>query len=68
MADFGSGHDLGVCVLEPLIRLCVDSLEPALNSVSPSLSAPSPFALSLCLAKLINVKKKKLIRSSNLLI
>ena len=33
---------------EPHVPLCADSLEPALDSVSPSLSAPPPArALSL---------------------
>ena len=41
--DFGSAHDLTVREFEPHIRLLADSLEPALDSVSPSLSAsPSP--------------------------
>ena len=37
--------------------LTAQSLEPASNSVSPSLSAPPPLTLCLCLSK-INVKKK----------
>ena len=39
MADFGSGHDLAVGELgecEPRIRLCPDSVEPALNSLCPT--------------------------------
>ena len=35
------------------------SLEPASDSVSPSLSAPSLLVLSLSLSKIINVKKFK---------
>ena len=38
---FGAGHDLMVHVLEPCIWLCADSVKPAWDSVSPSLS-PSP--------------------------
>ena len=36
--DFGSGHDLMVGELEPHIRLCADSEEPAWDSLSPPLS------------------------------
>ena len=39
--DFGSGHDLMVPEFEPHIRLCADSVGPAWDSVSPSLSFPS---------------------------
>ena len=35
------------------------SLEPTLDSVSPSLSAPPPVTLCLCLSKLKKCKKKK---------
>ena len=34
--DFGSGHDLTVCQIEPCIRLCFDSTEPAWDSFSLS--------------------------------
>ena len=44
--DFGTGHDL-----EPCVVLCTDSTEPAWDSLSPSLSAPSPLALSLKINK-----------------
>ena len=27
--DFGSGHDLTVCEIEPRVGLCADSVEPA---------------------------------------
>ena len=27
-SNFGSGHDLTVCEVEPRVRLCADSLEP----------------------------------------
>ena len=47
-SDFGSGLDLTIHEFEPRIRLVLtaQSLEPALNSVSPSLSAPAPLYLS----------------------
>ena len=37
---FSSGHDLTVREFEPHIGLFADSVEPALDSLSPSLSAP----------------------------
>ena len=46
---FGLGHDLTVPELEPQVRLCVDSSEPAWDSLS--LPLPSPFFLSLSLSK-----------------
>lgn len=59
--DFGSGHDLMVCEFEPRVGLCADSselrawsLEPASDSMSPSLSAPPQ--LMLCLS--LSVKNK----------
>ena len=39
--DFGSGHDLLVRGIEPLVGLCADSVEAAWDSVSSSL-CPSP--------------------------
>ena len=47
VSDFGSGHDLMVPGFKPPIRFCADSLEPASDSVSPSLSAPLLLALYL---------------------
>ena len=35
--DFGSGHDLMVCEIEPRIGLCTDSIEPAWLSLPFSL-------------------------------
>ena len=55
--DFGSGHGLAVQEFEPLIQLCADSLEPALDSLSPFLSVPLLLVLS-CSQK-INIKKKE---------
>ena len=55
--DFGSGHDLTVCGIEPHVRLHTQH-EPCLRFSLSSLSAPPPaHALSL---KKINIKKKKL--------
>ena len=44
--EFGSGHDLMVLGIEPHIRLCPDSTEPAWDS----LSAPSLLVLSVSLS------------------
>ena len=51
-SDFGSGHDLAVCELEPLVGLCADSSEPgACFGFCVSLSlCPSPPLLVLCLS------------------
>ena len=43
---FGSGHDLQVRGIEPHVRLCADSVEPAWDSLS-SLSAPPLLMLPL---------------------
>ena len=60
--DFGSGHDLTVPELQPLVELCADSEEAAWNSLSLSLSlslsAPSLLMGALSHNKLINIKKK----------
>ena len=58
--DFGSGHDLTVCELEPHIGLQADSAESAWDSLSLSLSLllSCSRVLSLSLQK-INLKKKK---------
>ena len=44
--DFSSGHDLTVGEIE---ENCADSLEPAWDSILPSLSAPPLLMLSLFL-------------------
>ena len=55
--DFGSGHNLMVCGIEPHTALCTDRVKPAWNSLSPS--------LSLCLSQnknewsLLGGKEKK---------
>ena len=48
-AQLQPGHDPVVHEFEPHVRLWADSLEPVSDSVSPSLSAPPPFMLSLSL-------------------
>ena len=52
--DFGSGHDLMVRKFKPCIRLCADNMEPACDSLSPSLSVSPPLVLSFYL----KIKKK----------
>ena len=54
--EFGSGHDLTVHEIEPHIRVCTDSADPAWDSPSPSVSAPPLHAHSL---SQINKLKKK---------
>ena len=57
--DFSLGHDLTLHEIEPRTRLCADSMDPAWDSLSPSLSlsAPSPLvhmhmcSFSLALSK-----------------
>ena len=44
---FSSGHDFMVHEVEPHVGLCADSMEPAWDSLSPSLSDPLPLAHSL---------------------
>ena len=44
--DLSSGHDLTVGDIQPHIGLCADSVEPAWDSLSPSLFAP-PLSLFL---------------------
>ena len=39
--DFGLGQDLMVCGIEPVVRFCSDSMEPAWDSLS------LPFSLLL---------------------
>ena len=56
--DFSSGHDLTVCGIEPHIGLYTDSVEPAWDSLSPSLSAPA-HALSHSQNKQTNFSKMK---------
>ena len=57
--DLGSGHGLTVHETELCIRLCADSVEPAWDSLSPSLSAPPLLSLSLSQNKKIYKHLKK---------
>ena len=54
-SDFSSGHDLAACDSSPASGsvLTTQNLEPALDSVTPSLSAPPPLipSPSLSLSK-----------------
>ena len=50
--DFGSGHDLTVSDFKPRMGLCADGAQPAWDSLSPCLSAPSLLPLSLSLSKI----------------
>ena len=45
--DFGSGHHLVVLGFRPHVGLCADSMESALDPLSPSLPAPPPLVHSL---------------------
>ena len=47
--DFGSGQDLTVRGTEPCAGLCADSVEPAWDPLSPSVSALPQLACSLSL-------------------
>ena len=45
--DFSSGHACTVHGFKPCVELCADSVEPACDSLSPSLSLPLPRLHSL---------------------
>ena len=57
-SDFSSGQDLILVGLSPALGsvLTAHNLEPALDSVSPSLSAPPLLALCLSLSKINKIK------------
>ena len=58
---FCSGHDLTVCEFEPHVGLHTDCMEPAWDSLPPSLSAPPLLAHSLSHSqnkKKLNIEKK----------
>ena len=58
--DFGSGHDLAVCVIEPRVGLCAGNEGSAWYSLFPSPSAPPPLMLSFWLKiKFKKFKQKK---------
>ena len=48
---FRSGHDPTVHEFEPRVGPCADSVEPAWDPLSPSLSAPPSLARSLSQSK-----------------
>ena len=50
--DFSSDHDLTVHEFQPHVGLLTDSMEPAWDSLSPALSAPSLLPVSLKINKL----------------
>ena len=54
---FSSGHDLMVCEIEPRVRLCADSTEPAWDSLSPSLSVPSWLVCACSLSLSLKINK-----------
>ena len=56
--DFGSGHDLKVLEMEPLVRLCSDFAEPAWDSLSPSVSAPPPQVCVVSLSLSLSLSNK----------
>ena len=60
--DFNSGHDLKVHGFKPCIGPHNDSVEPAWDSLSPSLSAP-PLLMFSFSQKQINLKKKRVLRA-----
>ena len=49
VSDFSSGHGLPVHELEPCTGFSAVTIEPTLDPLSPSLSAPPPLALSVSL-------------------
>ena len=49
--DLGSGHDLALHEFKHHVRLCADRVEPAWDSVSPSLPLPCPHSRSLKINK-----------------
>ena len=55
--DFSSGHDLVVGEIEPLVGLCPDSVEPAWDSLSPSLSLSLPCAHARALSLSFKINK-----------
>ena len=49
--DFSLSHDLTACEFEPHVRLYGDGVEPAWDTLSPSLSSHPSIKLSLPLSK-----------------
>ena len=57
--DFSSDSDLVVCEFKPRIRLQPDNMGPVWDFLSPSLSSPPLFALSLKTNKHLEKRKKE---------
>ena len=57
--DFGADHALTVYEFEPCVGLSADSVEPAWDSLSLSLTAPPLLVLCLSLSHKINKHLKK---------
>ena len=58
--DLDAGSNLAVCEFEPRVGLCADSVEPAQDSLFPSLSVPLLLMLSLSLKINKHFSKMKL--------
>ena len=56
--DFSSGHNLTVCRIKPLIGLCVNTADPAWDSLSLPLSLPVSWS-TCTLSKQIKINFKK---------
>ena len=56
--DFSAGRDLAVREIEPRVRLCVDGTEPAWDSLSSPLSAPTALTPVLSLSLSLSLKNK----------
>ena len=57
--DLGSGHELTVGQIEPWVKLCTDSVEPAWDFLSPSLYAHPPPALPLAHSRSLSLSQNK---------
>ena len=62
--DFGSGHDLMICGLEPRVGLCADSAEPAWDILSLSLSLPLSPSLCSSPACVLSLSQKNFLKNS----
>ena len=58
--DFYSDHDFMVCGIQSQVGLCMDSEEPAWDSLSPSICPSLTHMLSLSLTLKINKYLKKI--------
>ena len=57
--DFGSGRDLRVNGIEPHVGLCAGSMEPAWDSLAPSVFAPPLLTRVLALSLFLKTNKLK---------